>query len=49
MKSWHILFSRFEGGPKRLIVLPSFWKVLWWFICTGRRCSDIRIFTVREV
>ena len=27
------------------IVLPSFWKVLLWFLCTARRCTDIKIFT----
>ena len=45
MKEWHILYAYFEGGPLNCVVLPSFGKVLFWFIRTGRRCSDIKIFT----
>ena len=30
------------------IVLPSFLKVLWWFLRTARRCSQIVIYTTQK-
>ena len=43
MKEWYILWATTEG-EEHLIVVPSFRKVLWWFIRTARRCNDIKIF-----
>ena len=48
MKEWHILYAYFEGGPLNFVVLDSFFKVLIWFVRTGRRCTDIKIFTDTE-
>ena len=44
MKEWYILWATPEG-EQNMIVLPSFRKVLWWFIRTAWRCDDIKIFT----
>ena len=33
-----------EGGlDEFMVVLSSFWKVLWWFIRKGRKCCHIYI------
>ena len=44
MMEWYVLWAT-ESGHEGFVVLPSFWKVLLWFLCTARRCTDIRIFT----
>ena len=41
---WYVLWAT-KSGYEGFVVLPSFWKVLIWFICTARRCTDIKIFT----
>lgn len=43
MREYYVRFSRYYG-EESLIVLPSFWKLLIWFIRTGRKCSHIVIF-----
>ena len=48
MIEWNIVYVRWDtvdGLDEFMIVLPSFWKVLWWFLRTARRCSYIEIFT----
>lgn len=47
-KEWNISYSIHdgEGGLDQfMIVLPSFWKVLWWFIQKGRKACEIYIWT----
>lgn len=44
MKEWNILFAYPEDGNEYFVVLPSFWKVLLWFVTTAWKCSDIKIF-----
>ena len=48
MKEWHVYWSIRKGEEwwdleSHLIILPSFWKVLWWFLRTARRCEFISI------
>lgn len=48
IKEWKITYSIHdgEGGlDEFLIILPSFWKVLWWFIRKGRKACMICIYT----
>ena len=43
MFEWNIHFVRGDiedGTEESFIVLPSFLKVLWWFLRTARRCSQ---------
>lgn len=47
MIEWNIHFVRGDiedGTEESFIVLPSFCKVLWWFLRTARRCSQIVIY-----
>ena len=44
MKEWIVIFVRRDSPDECMIVLPSFRKLLLWFICTAWRCSDIHIF-----
>lgn len=48
-KEWNISCAEADmhgnALDERFIVLPSFWKVLWWFIRKGRRCDYIYIWT----
>ena len=44
MKEWHILYTRYAGGERHYIVLRSFQNVLFWFVTTSWKCSDIKIF-----
>lgn len=44
MKEWNICYFRYVGGQRHYIVLPSFPKVLLWFVRMARKCSDITIF-----
>lgn len=51
MKEWHVYWTIRKGEEwwdleSHLIILPSFWKVVWWFLRTARRCSFISIRTV---
>lgn len=46
IREWHISFEIHdgEGGlDEFMVVLPSFRKVLWWFIKKGRKCCHIYI------
>lgn len=48
MKEWNILYQKYDqyGCLKEyLIVLPSWWKVLWWMIRKGRRCYCVDIWS----
>lgn len=53
MIEWNIAYTRGDiedGTDTSFIVLPSFLKVLWWFLRTARHCTRIMIYTtVREV
>lgn len=51
MKEWYVYWTVRKGEEwwnleSHLVVLPSFWKVVWWFLRTARRCSFISIRTV---
>lgn len=48
MKEWHVYWTIRKGEEwwdleSHLIILPSFWKVVWWFLRTARRCEFISI------
>lgn len=48
VKEWNITYGIHdrEGGLNEyFIILPSFWKVLWWFIRRGRKACLIDIWT----
>ena len=45
MIEWFVRYQYIDrDGEEFLIVLPSFRKLLWWFVRTGWRCSMIHIF-----
>ena len=51
MKEWYVYWTVRKGEEwwnveSHLVVLPSFWKVAWWFLRKARRCSFISIRTV---
>lgn len=51
MIEWNIHYVRGDiedGTEESFIVLPSFLKVLWWFLRTARRCSQIVIYTTQK-
>ena len=51
MIEWNIHYVRGDiedGTEEFFIVLPSFLKVLWWFLRTARRCSQIVIYTTQK-
>ena len=46
LKEWNITYSLHDGYGGLLdffIILPSFWKVFWWFIRRGRKACEIHI------
>ena len=43
MTEWYVRYIKLDG-EECLVVLPSFWKLLLWFLRTARKCDDIRIF-----
>lgn len=46
IREWYITYEIHdgEGGLEEfMVVLPSFGKVLWWFIRKGRKCCYIYI------
>jgi hypothetical protein len=48
IKEWNISYALHngEGGlDEFMIILPSFRKVLWWFILKGRKACEIYIWT----
>ena len=48
IKEWNIAYAIHdgEGGlDERLIILPSFGKVLWWFVRAGHKACQIGIWT----
>lgn len=48
MKEWNIHYAVYDGlGDlcEYAIVLPNWWKVLWWFIRKGHRYCRIYIWT----
>ena len=48
VKEWNITYAIHdgEGGlDEFMIILPSFLKVLWWFIRKGRKACEIYIWT----
>lgn len=47
-KEWNITYSIHDGEGGRnefFVILPSFWKVLWWFATRGRKACEIYIWT----
>ena len=42
MTEWYVTYIKIDG-EECLVVLPSFRKLLLWFLCTVRRCDDIHI------
>lgn len=44
MKEWNVLFIRQGQCEESFIVLPSFRKLLFWFVRTAWQCNDIKIF-----
>ena len=47
MKEYYVRFVRADG-EECLVVLPSFFKLLRWFLRTARQCHYINIFVVEE-
>ena len=47
MTEWYVQFIR-KNGEEGLVVLPSFRKLLWWFLRTARDCNHIMIFSVTD-
>ena len=48
MIEWYISYQIHDGYgglTEYLIVLPNWWKVLWWMVRKGRRCCYIDIWT----
>ena len=48
IKEWNITYGIFDGVDgldEFMIILPSFRKVLWWFITRGYRACEIHIWT----
>lgn len=43
----HFIRSGSEAGEESLVVLPSFRKLLWWFLRTARHCNHIMIIKIR--
>ena len=47
-KEWNISYAEHDGYGglnDGMIVLPSWWKVLWWFLRKGHRYCEIYIWT----
>lgn len=47
-KEWNISYALSDGEDglnEFMIILPSFWKVLWWLIRKGRKACGIYIWT----
>lgn len=52
IKEWNITYAIYDGedGLQEFsVVLPSFRKVLWWFITRGRRACQIDIWTSARI
>ena len=52
IKEWSITYAIHdgEGGlDEFMIILTSFWKVLWWFIRRGRKACQIDIWTSARI
>lgn len=47
MKDYYVRFVS-AGGEECLVVLPSFFKLLLWFLRTARQCHYINIFVIKE-
>lgn len=43
MTEWNVLYTKYDG-EECFVVLPTFRKLLWWFLRTARQCDDIKIF-----
>lgn len=46
IREWNISYEIHdgEGGlDEFMVILPSFRKVVWWFVRTGRKCCHIYI------
>lgn len=46
IKEWNICYSVFDGIDSKMeyfICLPSFWRVLWWFVRKGRKACEMNI------
>lgn len=47
MKEYWVSYA-LTNGEECLVALPSFRKLLWWFLRTARRCNSISILTFRK-
>ena len=44
MKEYGVVFRMDDDDDDRFVVLPSFWKLLLWFLRKAYRCKTITIF-----
>ena len=42
MKGYYVVWAD-KGGREGCVVLPTYWKLLLWFVRTARKCNDIKI------
>jgi hypothetical protein len=52
MKEWNISYyihDGYGGLDEFIVVLPKFWKVVWWFIRRGRKCCEVYIWTSHKI
>lgn len=47
MKEYYVQYIKCDG-EECLVVLPSWRKLLWWFLQRSRHCSHIVIFTAEK-
>lgn len=49
---YNISYSFFDGEDELrdfMVVMPSYWKVIWWFIRRGRKACQIYIWTSNRI
>lgn len=47
MKEYMVRFCKY-GSEEQLVILPSFWKLLIWFVRTAGECQSIIIVDISE-
>lgn len=48
MNEWNISYcihDGYGGLDEFMVVLPKFWKVVWWLIRHGRKCCEFYVWT----
>ena len=48
IKEWNISYcidDEFGGLDEYMVVLPKFWKVVWWLIKRCRKCCEFYVWT----